>query len=106
MRLKAALLDQIGKLQLPTNFLDELIHQLGGPDAVAECTGRKGRIVADSAGRCCYGLGRMRDYNRESLAGSIGTIRRNVSDGILTCSLCRLMRLSALSEIIRLCSAK
>lgn len=63
VRLKAALLDQIGKLQLPTNFLDELIHQLGGPDAVAECTGRKGRIVADSAGRCCYGLGWIRGCN-------------------------------------------
>lgn len=54
MRLKAALLAQIGKLQLPTNFLDDLINQLGGPDAVAECTGRKGRVVADASGRCAH----------------------------------------------------
>ncbi len=28
------------------------IAELGGPDAVAEMTGRKGRIVANSRGRC------------------------------------------------------
>ena len=26
----------------PCNFLDQLIHELGGPDAVAEMTGRWG----------------------------------------------------------------
>ena len=49
--LQKALLEQIEGLQLPTNFLDELIRELGGPDAVAECTGRKGRVVADHSGR-------------------------------------------------------
>ena len=52
VRLREALLRQIAKLELPTNFLDELIQQLGGPNAVAECTGRKGRVVMDSQGRC------------------------------------------------------
>jgi len=51
MALQQALLEQIEQLQLPTNFLDELIWELGGPDTVAECTGRKGRVVADHSGR-------------------------------------------------------
>lgn len=30
----------------------QLIQELGGQHAVAEMTGRKGRIVADASGRC------------------------------------------------------
>lgn len=45
--LKDALLEQINVLgkQLPPNTLDQLIAELGGPDQVAEMTGRKGRVV-------------------------------------------------------------
>lgn len=32
-------------LQLPANFLDVLIDELGGAAAVVEMTGRKGRVV-------------------------------------------------------------
>ncbi|DBA97285.1 hypothetical protein WJX77_012218 [Trebouxia sp. C0004] len=51
-----SLLQRISALDLPANFLDELVHQLGGPGAVAEMTGRRGRVVADARGRGIYEL--------------------------------------------------
>lgn len=42
-------LDSLGG-RLPPNPLDELIHQLGGPDLVSEMTGRKHRYVQTSPG--------------------------------------------------------
>lgn len=44
------------EITLPPNFLDQLIHELGGPNAVSEMTGRKGRIVSDKNGRGVYQL--------------------------------------------------
>jgi hypothetical protein len=51
----------IAGLDLPNNPLDQLIDMLGGPPAVAEMTGRKGRLVRIRNGeagvkvcaRCC-----------------------------------------------------
>ena len=54
---KAASMPQrIDALALPPNFLDTLIEKLGGPRAVAEMTGRKGRVVRDSRGHGMYEL--------------------------------------------------
>lgn len=47
------LIEDIGP-SLPHNTLDDLIDQLGGPDRVAEMTGRKGRVVKDEDGLISY----------------------------------------------------
>ncbi|KAK3094762.1 hypothetical protein FSP39_005887 [Pinctada imbricata] len=45
---KELLLGFAEKIQLPNSPLDEIIDQLGGPECVAEMTGRRGRIVRRS----------------------------------------------------------
>lgn len=54
--MKRELLDDIEELgpRLPSNTLDELIEKLGGKDAVAEMTGRKGRMVMTASGIIQY----------------------------------------------------
>lgn len=44
------MLRAIAGLDLPNNPLDQLIDMLGGPAAVAEMTGRKGRLVRRKTG--------------------------------------------------------
>lgn len=55
-RIKERLLGQIEQLgaQLPPNTLDQLIDELGGPENVAEMTGRKGRVVQNDNGQVQY----------------------------------------------------
>ncbi|XP_051541767.1 protein strawberry notch homolog 1-like isoform X1 [Myxocyprinus asiaticus] len=55
-RMKRDLLERLEQLaeHLPPNTLDELIDELGGPDNVAEMTGRKGRVVSNDDGSISY----------------------------------------------------
>ncbi|XP_063310375.1 protein strawberry notch homolog 1 [Pelobates fuscus] len=55
-QMKKELLDKLDDLAeaLPPNTLDELIDELGGPDNVAEMTGRKGRVVSNDDGSISY----------------------------------------------------
>lgn len=54
--MKDDLLVKIEKLgdRLPPNTLDQLIDELGGPENVAEMTGRKGRVVQNDNGTIQY----------------------------------------------------
>ncbi|XP_066343791.1 protein FORGETTER 1-like isoform X1 [Miscanthus floridulus] len=45
------ILDLIRSLDLPNNPLDDIIDQLGGPDNVAEITGRRGMLIRASDGK-------------------------------------------------------
>ncbi|GAV64893.1 PHD domain-containing protein/Helicase_C_4 domain-containing protein/AAA_34 domain-containing protein [Cephalotus follicularis] len=48
---KSKILEIIRSLNLPNNPLDDIIDQLGGPDKVAEMTGRRGMLVRSSSGK-------------------------------------------------------
>ncbi|XP_041423402.1 protein strawberry notch homolog 1 isoform X3 [Xenopus laevis] len=55
-KMKKELLEKLENVSeaLPPNTLDELIDELGGPDNVAEMTGRKGRVVSNDDGSISY----------------------------------------------------
>ncbi|KAL1815046.1 hypothetical protein DCAR_0519278 [Daucus carota subsp. sativus] len=48
---KSQILDAVRSLDLPNNPLDDIIDQLGGPDKVAEITGRRRMLVRSSDGK-------------------------------------------------------
>ncbi|VVA22165.1 PREDICTED: strawberry notch [Prunus dulcis] len=48
---KLKILELVRSLNLPNNPLDDIIDQLGGPDKVAEMTGRRGMLVRASGGK-------------------------------------------------------
>jgi C-terminal domain on Strawberry notch homologue len=53
--------------RLPTNALDQLIDEFGGPDNVAEMTGRRGRVVQDCNGRVQYESRAEHDVSLENV---------------------------------------
>ncbi|XP_070492560.1 protein strawberry notch isoform X1 [Chironomus tepperi] len=67
--MKEALLKRIEKLSdsLPPNTLDQLIDELGGPENVAEMTGRKGRVVQNEDGSIQYESRSEQDVPLETL---------------------------------------
>ncbi|KAH7638141.1 strawberry notch-like protein [Dermatophagoides farinae] len=67
--LKNELLEQLESFgeRLPPNTLDELIDELGGPEQVAEMTGRKGRIVSTQDGQVQYEARSENDVSLEML---------------------------------------
>jgi hypothetical protein len=60
------LLERAEALVLPKNPLDDLIERLGGPDAVAEMTGRQKRMERQPKGGYSY-VSRAAQYGRCSL---------------------------------------
>ncbi|CAD6187636.1 unnamed protein product [Caenorhabditis auriculariae] len=56
MIVKAELLAAVERLgpQLPANTLDQLIDELGGPEFVAEMTGRRGHLITTEGGDVTY----------------------------------------------------
>ncbi|KHN35773.1 Protein strawberry notch like 1 [Glycine soja] len=48
---KTKILEIIRSLDLPNNPLDDIVDQLGGPDKVAEMTGRRGMLVRAATGK-------------------------------------------------------
>lgn len=67
--MKEELLQKIEKLgeRLPPNTLDQLIDELGGPENVAEMTGRKGRVVQTDKGNIQYESRSEQDVSLEIL---------------------------------------
>uniref|UniRef100_A0A1Q3F8H9 Putative nuclear helicase mop-3/sno dead-box superfamily n=1 Tax=Culex tarsalis TaxID=7177 RepID=A0A1Q3F8H9_CULTA len=68
-RMKDELLTKIERLgeRLPANTLDQLIDELGGPENVAEMTGRKGRVVQNEDGTIQYESRSEQDVPLETL---------------------------------------
>lgn len=67
--LKTELIEQLESFgeRLPPNTLDEVIDELGGPEMVAEMTGRKGRIVSTQDGQVQYETRTENDVSLEML---------------------------------------
>lgn len=59
-------IDRLGE-KLPPNTLDQLIDELGGPENVAEMTGRKGRVVQTEDGSIQYESRSEQDVPLETL---------------------------------------
>lgn len=77
------LLERAEALVLPKNPLDDLIERLGGPDAVAEMTGRQKRMERQPKGGYSY-VSRAAQYGRCSL-DDVSCMDFRVVDGDFRC---------------------
>jgi hypothetical protein len=86
--LKAELMAKVEKLgeSLPANTLDTLIDQLGGPDMVAEMTGRKGRVVTKESGSVQYELRRVDTDATDEMLNMVEKERFMNGDKVRTCA--------------------
>ena len=68
-KMKLSLMDKFETFsdKLPKNTIDELIDRLGGPDFVAEMTGRKGRVVSSGDGGEVFYESRREETSLEML---------------------------------------
>lgn len=77
---KDELIRRVIQLELPPNFLDAMIDELGGPDCVAELTGRSGRIVRRGAKLIYESRGSTTSKRGSSISGDGDVIGVNIAE--------------------------
>ena len=77
---KDELIRQVIHLDLPPNFLDAMIDELGGPDNVAELTGRSGRVVRRGSKLLYEARGSTTSKKGSSISGDGDVVGVNIAE--------------------------
>ena len=77
---KEELIKKVINLDLPPNFLDALIDGFGGPDQVAELTGRSGRIVRRGSKLLYEARGTTASRKGSSISGDGDVLGVNIAE--------------------------